>query len=123
PIKRRAGYWILDRAFSPLAQDRPETQGLKPLAIIERALGPKDEKAFALENLPVRFFKLTSPHLCRVARENQAWKKLDKKGRLLDIQSLVPEGGGIVVCPSADRALLNALRCKWEPGPYGRGVP
>ncbi|MFP4381814.1 MAG: hypothetical protein ACLFUS_15040, partial [Candidatus Sumerlaeia bacterium] len=26
----------------------PETQGLKPLAIIGRALGPKVEKAFAL---------------------------------------------------------------------------
>ncbi|MFP4381623.1 MAG: hypothetical protein ACLFUS_14070, partial [Candidatus Sumerlaeia bacterium] len=29
-------------------QDRPEIQGLKPLAIIGRAIGPEDEKVFAL---------------------------------------------------------------------------
>ncbi|MFP4381176.1 MAG: hypothetical protein ACLFUS_11805, partial [Candidatus Sumerlaeia bacterium] len=34
--------------LQPSIQNRPEIQGLKPLAIIGRALGPEDEKVFAL---------------------------------------------------------------------------
>ncbi|MFP4379232.1 MAG: hypothetical protein ACLFUS_01920, partial [Candidatus Sumerlaeia bacterium] len=63
-IKRRAGYWIGPSALYSKSTRNP---GVKTLAIIGRALGPEDEKVFAL--LRKRFDSLlqinTAPHLCR----------------------------------------------------------